>query len=118
MAATAFAPCPYQTLGLWLGASPDDVRTAYRRAVLRTHPDKPGGSTEAFNEVQRAYTVLSGESCQADTSLGWAFGPGLLTCRASTLGVRRLGKCLTHGVGLELLIPGAQWTAQLLLRRR
>ena len=50
--------CPYATLGIGPGASPDDVRTAFRRAALRTHPDKQGGSSEAFNAVQSAYEAL------------------------------------------------------------
>jgi curved DNA-binding protein CbpA len=31
---------------------------AYKRAVLKAHPDKPGGSKEAFDGVTRAYAYL------------------------------------------------------------
>lgn len=32
--------------------------TAYKQAIVRTHPDKPGSSDGAFIEVQRAVEVL------------------------------------------------------------
>uniref|UniRef100_A0A7S4WAU6 J domain-containing protein n=1 Tax=Alexandrium monilatum TaxID=311494 RepID=A0A7S4WAU6_9DINO len=60
MAAIVGEPCPYAVLGLPYGASVDEVRAAFRRAALRTHPDKRGGSCEAFNAVQRAHDLLLG----------------------------------------------------------
>lgn len=38
--------------------SSDCRESAYKKAVVRTHPDKPGGSDTAFIEVQRAVEVL------------------------------------------------------------
>lgn len=38
--------------------SPQDVKAAYRQAVLRTHPDRHSGSTESFRKVQVAYEYL------------------------------------------------------------
>jgi DnaJ family protein B protein 4 len=47
----------------WLGApkdsTPEQLQKCYRRACLRSHPDKPGGSEDDFKEVSRAYEVLS-----------------------------------------------------------
>ena len=40
-------------------ASPDEIRSAYRRRALELHPDKSGTSSERFIELQEAYTVLS-----------------------------------------------------------
>mmetsp|Transcript_38581 Transcript_38581/g.106259 ORF Transcript_38581/g.106259 Transcript_38581/m.106259 type:complete len:568 (-) Transcript_38581:214-1917(-) len=37
------------------------IRTAYRRAALRTHPDKKGGSAEEFRRVLLAFETLSNE---------------------------------------------------------
>ncbi|GFE52666.1 DNAJ homolog subfamily C member 24, putative [Babesia ovis] len=35
-----------------------DVRRSYRQAVKEVHPDKSGGSADAFNEVKWAYVIL------------------------------------------------------------
>jgi len=67
--------CPYTTLGVHYGASPDDVRAAFRRAALRTHPDKAGGSAEAFKAVQEAYEALLGGVAAAAVA-GWSTTQG------------------------------------------
>lgn len=36
----------------------DTLKAAYKKAVIRAHPDKPGGSKEAFDAVTRAYAYL------------------------------------------------------------
>lgn len=51
----------YQTLGVGEDASFAELRVAYRRAALTTHPDK-GGSSESFRQVVLAFQVLSDES--------------------------------------------------------
>ncbi len=48
----------WSVLGLPAGASLADVKRAYRKLALETHPDR-GGNAEAFTEVQRAYERLS-----------------------------------------------------------
>ncbi|AEO64124.1 50894997-550a-49ce-8f7b-93bd9c67d33d [Thermothielavioides terrestris] len=55
---------PYEVLGLERTASPDQVKSAYRKAALKTHPDKaPEDQKEEakakFQEVAFAYAVLS-----------------------------------------------------------
>jgi DnaJ domain len=55
------APRPlsaYAVLGIAKGASAQEIRAAYKRMALLTHPDQ-GGSDEAFRAVQRAYERLS-----------------------------------------------------------
>jgi curved DNA-binding protein CbpA len=55
------APNPYKTLGVAPGVSDAELRAAYRRAVLRDHPDHNGGSAEStrrFEEVQEAYAQI------------------------------------------------------------
>ncbi len=55
------APDPYRTLGVSPGVSDDELRAAYRRAVLRYHPDHNGGSREStrlFEDVQDAYARI------------------------------------------------------------
>ena len=51
----------YAELGLSDDASPEDVKTAYREAAKRTHPDLnkvTGGDDEAFKRISNAYEVL------------------------------------------------------------
>jgi len=49
---------PYKTLGLDNTATQDEIKKAYRKAAIKTHPDK-GGDPEQFKKVQSAYDVLS-----------------------------------------------------------
>jgi DnaJ family protein C protein 9 len=55
---------PYEVLGLERTASPDEVKSAYRKAALKTHPDKAPDdkkdeAKEKFQQVAFAYAVLS-----------------------------------------------------------
>ena len=49
---------PYGVLGVAKTASEEEIKKAYRKHVLRTHPDK-GGNPEDFKRVQGAYDILS-----------------------------------------------------------
>lgn len=53
----------FRTLGLLDGASPNEVRTAYRRLALMYHPDKnpsnPEVAAEKFRQVTEAYEALT-----------------------------------------------------------
>jgi curved DNA-binding protein CbpA len=54
----------YQALELEKGASPEEIKTNYRRLAMRWHPDRNAGSTEAeekFKRISEAYAVLSDE---------------------------------------------------------
>ena len=56
------ARCNYDILGVPRSATEAEIRSAYRRIALVTHPDKnPGdaGADARFQEVQNAYSVLS-----------------------------------------------------------
>lgn len=48
----------YDTLGVGVDATPEEVKNGYRRAAARSHPDK-GGSDEQMAKVNKAYQVLS-----------------------------------------------------------
>jgi curved DNA-binding protein len=48
----------YSTLGLKRGASPDDIKKAYRSMAMKHHPDR-GGDERKFKEVEEAYRTLS-----------------------------------------------------------
>lgn len=48
----------YQTLGVERTASADEIKRAYRKLASQHHPDK-GGDKLKFQEIQKAYEVLS-----------------------------------------------------------
>ena len=53
---------PHAQLGLAPGASPSDIRRAYRRLAMRLHPDRAGAGTLAdFLAVKAAYEALLAE---------------------------------------------------------
>jgi len=58
-------PDPWKTLGVDKGADKTDIRAAYKKLVLRCHPDKVQDPTlkaqkqEEFQKVQHAYELLN-----------------------------------------------------------
>jgi molecular chaperone DnaJ len=51
----------YEVLGVGKGASPDEIKKAYRRLAVQHHPDR-GGDEAKFREASEAYEVLKDES--------------------------------------------------------
>ena len=63
-AAAAGGRDPWETLGVPRGASPEELKKAYRQQALKWHPDRhaAGGKAEAerrFKEVSAAYSALA-----------------------------------------------------------
>jgi DnaJ-class molecular chaperone len=48
----------YDVLGVPPTATEDEIQLAFRNLSKTCHPDKDGGSKEAFQEIQHAYDVL------------------------------------------------------------
>jgi len=59
----------YATLEVAPSSTYADIKAAYRRLILKHHPDK-GGSTAAFRDVQEAYEFLSDDSERAKYDSG------------------------------------------------
>jgi len=53
----------YETLGVDEHATEDEIKRAYRKAAMRSHPDRNAGNEEAarakFQEIKEAYAILS-----------------------------------------------------------
>ena len=49
----------YDILGVSKDASEDEIKKAYRKLALKTHPDKNGGDDTEFKKINLAYETLS-----------------------------------------------------------
>ena len=49
----------YDILAVPRHATMDEIKKAYKKAALKLHPDKPGGSEEAFKAAAHAANVLT-----------------------------------------------------------
>ena len=58
-------PDHYAALGVQSTADASDIRKAYKKRALQTHPDK-GGDEEEFKRVGAAYAVLSDEAKRSE----------------------------------------------------
>lgn len=52
---------PYIILGVLANADAVDIKAAYRKKAQMLHPDKQGGDTEKFADLQWAYDILKDE---------------------------------------------------------
>lgn len=64
---TPLPPDPYVALGLGKDATPAQIKTTYRKLVLKWHPDKvtdeskKAEAADQFHRIQQAYEILSDE---------------------------------------------------------
>ncbi|CBZ28856.1 putative DNAJ domain protein [Leishmania mexicana MHOM/GT/2001/U1103] len=55
----------YAVLNVSRTATMEEITAAYRKLALAHHPDRPNGSQSKFQEIQRAYEVLSQKDARA-----------------------------------------------------
>ncbi len=48
----------YDILNVSYDASPEQIKSSYKKLILIYHPDKPGGNKDKFIDVQNAYDIL------------------------------------------------------------
>lgn len=60
----------YARLGLCHDFTPAELKKRYKKASMAAHPDRAGGSTEAFEAVAAAYEVLGDEARRAAYDVG------------------------------------------------
>ena len=86
---------PYQVLGVWRGASDEEIRRAYLKLVKEYHPDRnqDPDAEEFFKEITWAYTELGRPADEQDDSVPARTDgpppppPGWLTAKKAFLGV-------------------------------
>lgn len=62
---------PHEVLGVRRGASPQEIKVAYRRLAMQTHPDVSTRlDAEQFKQVSEAYERLGNSSQDAPSSCG------------------------------------------------
>ena len=66
----------YNILGVGKNASQKDIQKAFRGLAQKYHPDKPGGDSVKFKEVNEAYQVLNNQEKRAQYDAGGYAGPG------------------------------------------
>jgi curved DNA-binding protein len=55
----------YQTLGVAKTATPEEIKKAYRKLAAKYHPDREGGDTAKFQQIEEAYRNLSDPQLRA-----------------------------------------------------
>ena len=56
----------YKVLGIDKTADDDQIRHAYKQAVIKAHPDKPGGTPQKFKQLQTAYETLKNKDARKE----------------------------------------------------
>ena len=112
----------YATLGVGRGASADEIRAAYKRCALASHPDKHaaearGEAQRQFEAVNEAFSVLGNAESRRAYDAELDYGPSTARARAPQPQQRREVEVLVRatleqlGGWHEVEIPLTAWTA-------
>ena len=52
----------YATLNVQFNARTEDIKKSYKKLALKYHPDRKTGDVEKFQNIQKAYEVLTDEN--------------------------------------------------------
>ena len=58
---------PYRVLGVTSKSSIEEINKAFKAKALETHPDRKGGSKEAFQNLNQAYQYISSMKRNSNT---------------------------------------------------
>jgi curved DNA-binding protein CbpA len=74
----------YAILGVSKTATDSQIKKAYRKRAVQTHPDKTGGDRRAFDRVSEAYTILSDDAKRTIYDRYWEEGVGTTNNRSDS----------------------------------
>lgn len=86
----------YETLGVTKDTTAEEIKKAYRKLASKHHPDKEGGDTALFQDIQVAYETLSDPQKRAQYDMqqaggGGGFGPQFTWNTSSGMGAGDMG---------------------------
>lgn len=89
----------WQLMGMAPTNSCENVRSKYKKAALKHHPDKPGGDTERFKEVRRLYDLATG-TCRPAAQAVAAGAAAAAAAGAAAAGAAQPPRPRCRGLGL------------------
>jgi len=81
-------PDPYQALGLSRTSTSAEIKTTYRKAALRCHPDKAPNKADEFVRIQQAYEILGDEDKRRQYDIDYVKAQRLESLRDEVPGSR------------------------------
>ncbi|GAB5590113.1 hypothetical protein Unana1_05013 [Umbelopsis nana] len=99
-------PSPFQILGISESSSKQQIKQRYYELCKQFHPDAAGGNTAQFQEINRAYQIVSNKSRREmyiRYGEGWEPGTRRETVNAQEVAAQTKRSILT-GLGIATLV--------------